>query len=213
MLVNTTPGGGGLILRPESPMSVGVWALSLFSAFALVSFLGALGRPVGVARLVAGRRGTALTVVGAVLGLFVASYTGVLLSVSNEAVWSDTWTLGGLFLASGMSAAAVVVAVAARRRSAAATERRLAEADGWFALVELLFVVLLFLTLAAAGSAGTLLGHGWALLWVVVALGVLAPLLGLARRGNAGAMTAVAPVLVILGVLALRAVIIFSPQV
>jgi formate-dependent nitrite reductase membrane component NrfD len=212
MLVNTTPGGGGINLRLESPMSVGVWALSLFSVFALVSFLGALGRPAGVARLMAGRLGTVVSMVGVVLGLFVASYTGVLLSVSNEAVWSDTWTLGGLFLASGMSAAAVIVAVAARRRAAAGTERRLAEADGWFALVELLFVVLLFVTLAAAGSAGTVLGHGWALLWVVVALGVLAPLLGLARRGNAGAMTAVAPVLVILGVLALRAVIILSPQ-
>jgi formate-dependent nitrite reductase membrane component NrfD len=212
MLVNTTPGGAGLTLRPESPMSVGVWALSLFSVLALVSFLAALGRPAGVARLMAGRLGTAVTLAGAVLGLFVASYTGVLLSVSNEAVWSDTWTLGGLFLASGMSAAAVVVAVAARRRAAAGTERRLAEADGWFALVELLFLVLLFITLAAAGSASTVLAHGWILLWVVVGLGLLPPLLGLARRGIAGAMTAVAPVLVILGVLALRAVIILSPQ-
>jgi formate-dependent nitrite reductase membrane component NrfD len=212
MLVNTTPGAGGLNLRLESPMSVGVWALSLFSVFALVSFLAALGRPAGAARLMAGRLGTVLTVVGAVLGLFVASYTGVLLSVSNEAVWSDTWTLGGLFLASGMSAAAAVVAVAARRRAAAGTERRLAEADGWFALVELLFVVLLFITLAAAGSASTVLVHGWILLWVVVGVGLLPPLLGLARRGMTGAMTAVAPVLVILGVLALRAVIVFSPQ-
>jgi formate-dependent nitrite reductase membrane component NrfD len=212
MLVNTSPGGGGLTLRPESPMSVGVWALSLFSVLALVSFLAALGRPAGVARLMAGRLGTAVTLAGAVLGLFVASYTGVLLSVSNEAVWSDTWTLGGLFLASGMSAAAAVVAVAARRRAAAGTERRLAEADGWFALVELLFVVLLFIALAAAGSASTVLGHGWILLWVVVGLGLLPSLLGLARRGIPGALTAVAPVLVILGVLALRAVIVFSPQ-
>jgi formate-dependent nitrite reductase membrane component NrfD len=212
MLVNTTPGAGGLNLHLESPMSVGVWALSLFSLFALASFLAALGRPAGLARLMAGPVGTVITVAGAVLGLFVASYTGVLLSVSNEAVWSDTWTLGGLFLASGMSAAAVVVAMVARRRAGPGTERRLAEADGWFALVELLFVALLFITLAAAGTASTVLGHGWVLLWVVVGLGLLPPLLGLARRGLAGAMTAVAPVLVILGVLALRAVIIFSPQ-
>jgi formate-dependent nitrite reductase membrane component NrfD len=212
MLVNTTPGGGGLNLRPESPMSVGVWALSLFSLFALVSFLGALGRPPGIARLMAGPIGTAVTAVGAVLGLFVASYTGVLLAVSNEAVWSDTWTLGGLFLASGMSAAAAVVAWAARRRAAAGTEERLAEADGWFALIEVLFLVLLFITLGAAGTARTVLDHGWVLLWVVVGLGLLPPLLGLARRGMAGVMAAAAPVLVILGVLALRAVIIFSPQ-
>jgi formate-dependent nitrite reductase membrane component NrfD len=212
MLINTTPGGGGLILRPESPMSVGVWALTAFSVLALVSFVGALGRPARLARLMSRPAGTVITLAGALLGLFVASYTGVLLAVSNEAVWSDTWTLGGLFLASGMSAAAVVVALVARRRAAAATERRLAEADGWFAAVELLFAVLLLVTLAAAGTAGTVLGHGWALLWVVVALGVLAPLLGLVRRGLAGLMAAATPVLVVLGVLALRAVIIFSPQ-
>jgi len=218
MLINTTPGGGGLNLVVGSPMSVGVWALTLFAVAALLSFVEALvaeGRLRGlsaVAGLMGGPVGSVITVVGALLGLFVASYTGVLLSVGNQPVWSDTWTLGGLFLASGMSAAAVVVAVVARRRAAASTEAGLAEADGWFAAIELLFVVLFFITLGAAGTAGTVLGHGWVLLWVVVALGVLASLLGLRRRGLAGAMASVTPVLVVLGVFALRAVIIFSPQ-
>src|SRR6266702_2200365 len=178
MLVNVTPGNAGLNFKYWSPMSVGVWLLLVFSIFATLSALGAW---------LADRRGregppllgplsVAFNVVGAVAGLFLASYTGVLLSVSNQAVWSDTWTLGGLFLASGMSAAAVVVAQFARRRAGAGTERRLAEADGWFAVVELLFVVLFFITLGAAGTAGTVLGHGWALLWVVVGLGLLVSL-------------------------------------
>ncbi|MGH7750429.1 MAG: NrfD/PsrC family molybdoenzyme membrane anchor subunit, partial [Candidatus Dormibacteria bacterium] len=171
MLVNTTPGAGGLNLHVGSPMSVGVWGLSLFAAVALISFLDAVaegrGGSGGLVGLMDGPVGSVVTIIGALLGLFVASYTGVLLSVGNEAVWSDTWTLGGLFVASGLSAAAVVVAVIARRRAGAGTERRLAEADGWFGAIELLFAILFFATLAAAGSARTVLGHGWVLLWVV----------------------------------------------
>jgi formate-dependent nitrite reductase membrane component NrfD len=208
MLINTTPGQGGLNFVSGSPMSVGVWALSLFALISFFTFLAALFPTRGMD----GAAGSLLVVAGALLGLFVASYTGVLLSVSNQAVWSDTWTLGGLFLASGLSAAAVVVALFARRRASASTERSLVTADGWFAVVELIFVVLFFITVGAAGTASTVLGHGWALLWVVVGIGLLVSLLGLLRRGAAGAMATVAPVLVILGVFALRAVIIFSPQ-
>ena len=46
---------------------------------------------------------------GALLGLFVAGYTGVLLAVSNQPVWSDTWALGGLFLASGLTGSAALI--------------------------------------------------------------------------------------------------------
>jgi formate-dependent nitrite reductase membrane component NrfD len=49
--------------------------------------------------------------VGALFGLFLAGYTGVLLSVSNQPIWSDTWALGGLFLASGLSVAAAAIAL------------------------------------------------------------------------------------------------------
>ncbi len=47
--------------------------------------------------------------VGAFFGLFLAGYTGVLLSVSNQPIWSDTWVLGGLFLASSLSVAAAAL--------------------------------------------------------------------------------------------------------
>jgi formate-dependent nitrite reductase membrane component NrfD len=208
MVIDTTPGQGGLNFVGGSPMSVGVWALSLFALVSFVTFLGTLSH----ARGLDGAAGSLLVLIGAVLGLFVASYTGVLLSVGNQAVWSDTWTLGGLFVASALSAAAVVVAMITRRRASAGTEPSLAAADGWFAVVELIFVVLFFITVGAAGTASTVLGHGWVLLWVVVGIGLLVSLLGLLRRGAAGAMSAVAPVLVVLGVFALRAVIIFSPQ-
>ena len=44
---------------------------------------------------------------GAGFGFFLGSYTGVLLSVSNQPIWSDTHLLGALFLASAASACAI----------------------------------------------------------------------------------------------------------
>jgi formate-dependent nitrite reductase membrane component NrfD len=213
MLVSTTPGQGGAIFHYWSPMSVGSWALLVYGFFAFISFLGALGgaRSLSPAPASAGVR--LFNVLGAVMGLFVASYTGVLLSVSNQPLWSDTWTLGGLFLASGLSGAAAFLAAVARRDAAAAgTDGRLHTADAYFALIELVWILLLFATLAAAGTLSLTLRAPWFVLWIIVAIGLIPPLAALAGRARGG-YTGLAAALVLVGVLALRAVIIFSAQV
>ncbi len=227
MLVNTTPGGTGLIFRSWTPMSVGSWALLVFGIFALVSFVearaldqrvrGALGE--AVVRVLSGGFGLVFTTVGALLGLFVASYTGVLLSVSNQPVWSDTWTLGGLFLASGLSGSAALLSLAARERIAAAhAEARVWRADGYFAVLELVLIVLFFITLAPAGTLPRILTAPWLVLWLIVAISLVPSLLALGGReaepgaGRRAPGAAVA-VLVLVGILALRAVVIFSAQV
>jgi formate-dependent nitrite reductase membrane component NrfD len=222
MLINTTPGHEGLILKSASPMSLGAWGLLLFAIFALVSFVEALASggarlPGGSAlvRMMSGPLGTGFMVVGSVLGLFVASYTGVLLAVSNQPVWSDSWTLGGLFLASGMSAAVVVLSAASRFRAGSEpVEGRLAEADGYFAAIEVLFIVVFWVTLASAHRLGTVFDDGWVVLWIVVLVSLLPALAGLVTRAARALRTSWPPVaaLMILGVLALRAVVIFSPQ-
>lgn len=234
MLVNTTPGALAPNFIYWSPMSVGVWTLLVFGAFSAVSFLevvakdggGGPGRLAG--RIMDGAFGRAFMVIGAVLGLFIASYTGVLLSVSNQPVWSDTWALGGLFLISGLSGSAALIALlAARRPGAAVSEERLHRADGYFAVLELLLIAVFLVTLAATGTAGQTLRLPWTLLWVLVLVSLVPPLAGLAgrppslagagvRRGAiAGSRSVVAawvPLLVLVGVLALRAVVIFSAQ-
>src|SRR5262249_48794526 len=99
MLVNTTPGAVGASFEYWSPMSVGAWGLFVFGLFATVSFIGALVRDdrlrFGLARFAAwftrGVIGALWAFVGMLLGLFVAGYTGVLLAVSNQPVWSDTY--------------------------------------------------------------------------------------------------------------------------
>lgn len=213
MLIATTPGQGGFIFRYWSPMSVGSWVLLVYGLFAFVSFLEVIGWGPG-AKVAAVGGGRLFNVIGAVLGLFVASYTGVLLSVSNQPVWSDTWTLGGLFLASGLSGAAAFLAAVARRDAAGAgTEARLHLADGYFALIELVWILLLFATLAAAGTLSLVLRAPWIVLWLIVAIGLIPPLTALAGRDRPRAGAALFALLVLVGVLALRAVIIFSAQV
>ena len=218
MLINSRT--SGLVFKAYSPMSLGSWGLTVFGIFSLVMFLAALGEGghVGstalarVGRLPTSVLGLVLMSVGSVFGLFIAAYTGVLLAVSNQPVWSDTWTLGGLFLASAMSGSAATILLLSRgRREAAATDVKLMEADRYFIILELLLIGLFLVTLG--GLVSKVLGGGWIILWLVVLIGTLVPL---AIHWRPALMRhlppVVAPILVLVGVLALRAVIIFSAQ-
>ncbi len=191
-----------------SPMSVGAWALVIFSAFALVSFLESLNL---TGRVLSGGRGRVFTTLGAVAGLFLAGYTGVLLSVSNQPIWSDTWALGGLFLVSGLSVATAVIELLAWLwPDAGVSGHKLWRADRFFIVLELVLLLVFFISLGAVG--GRFLEPRWVGLWAVVVAGTLVPL---AIRLGAPARRApalVAPVLVVVGGLALRIVVIFAAQ-
>jgi formate-dependent nitrite reductase membrane component NrfD len=232
MLVNTTPGELGLNLKLGSPMSVGVWALLLYSVFALVSVIDTLTRDgrmrhrltVRSAGLLAGGAGLVWNVIGSVLGLFVAGYTGVLLAVSNQPIWSDTWALGGLFLASGLSGSAALLLLLRRfRRGAEPTRPFLEVGEQLFAALEVLLLVVFVLTLIDDGAVDEAFAFPWLLLWLVALAGIAAGARGLVGGGlrvkaeravTAGRAAAwlVAPSLVLVGVLALRAAVIFSAQ-
>jgi len=201
----------GLNFKYWSPMSVGVWALLIFSLFALVSFLDALASLRGSrAPFLSGGLGRVFVIVGAVFGLFLAGYTGVLLSVSNQPIWSDTWTLGALFLASGLSVAAAALSLVTRLgRHEQSAEAKLTRVDRYFTVLELALLVVFFLSLGAIGSR--FLEPRWLALWVVVLIGTLVPLgLHLASARRTPAM--LAAVLTLIGGLALRIVVVFSAQ-
>jgi len=234
MLVNTTPDEFGLNFNSGAPMSVGVWALLVASVFALVSFLDALVRdgklrhPLArrLAAFLEGPAGKVWHVVGSAIFLFVAGYTGVLLAVSNQPIWSDSWALGGLFLASGLSgSAAVLMLLMTRyRRGAEASRGFLEIAERLFTMLELVLVAVLVLTLIDDGTVDEAFGWPWLLLWLVALAGTLPGLRGLVGdrlRVTAGgtvavertaAAWAVAPALILIGVFALRAAVIFSAQ-
>ena len=162
-------------------------------------------------------------VLGAVVAIFIASYTGVLLSVSNQPVWSDTWVLGGLFLASGLSGAAALLALLIRNRpDASFSLGRLHQADGYFSVLELALIIVFFITVGAAGALARELP--WLPLWAIAVAGVAGSLvearghMRMRAEGGSGTVagvrldTVVVSVLVLLGVLALRAAVIFSAQ-
>jgi formate-dependent nitrite reductase membrane component NrfD len=232
MLVNTTPGDLGLNFKYWSPMSVGVWALVVFSLFTFVSFVETLARDGRTRNALAGRlaalleggAGKAWNIAGTAFGLFIAGYTGVLLAVSNQPIWSDTWALGGLFLASGLAGSAALLLVLTRFRRGAESSRGVLEiGERLFGALELLLLLVFVLTLIADGALDEAFAMPWLLLWLVALAGILPSLGGLALGGlrvTAGGAVAAertaawvaAPSLVLVGVLALRAAVIFSAQ-
>ncbi len=228
MLVNTTPGDFGVNFNEGTPMSVGVWGLLIASVFALVSFTDTLVRDDRlthpVARLVARPAGQVWDVAGAAIFLFIAAYTGVLLAVSNQPIWSDTWALGGLFLASGLSGAVALLMLLSRYREGTEPSRGFLELCGrLFAALELLLLAALVLTLIADGTLDEAFDVPWIPLWLLALAGMLVHLRGLATNRltvtGGGAVTVeraqalvIAPALILVGVLALRAAVIFSAQ-
>lgn len=232
MLVNTTPGDFGLNFKAGTPMSVGSWALLVATGFALVSFVdtlvrdGKLRHPLArrLSTLLEGSAGKVWDVAGAVVFLFIAAYTGVLLAVSNQPIWSDTWALGGLFLASGLSGSAALLLLLSRyRRGAEASRGFLALSERLFAALELVLLVVLVLTLIADRTLDEAFDLPWIPLWLLALAGMLPGLRGLAvsrlRVSHEGALGVarakagvVVPALVLVGVLALRAAVIFSAQ-
>jgi hypothetical protein len=215
MLVDTS--GGGLSFKPWSPMSLGSWALVLFGLFSFVSFLVALAETDMVRGLrpfaarIAGLPATIWGVIGSVLGLFICGYTGVLLAVSNQAIWSDAgWALGGMFLASALSGSAALLLFLShsRRDVDVDTAYRLEIADRYFVILEAILIAIFLVTVAIAGTISKILGV-WIILWLLVLLGLAAPFLAPRVRGWP---PVAAPLLALLGVLALRALVIFSAQ-
>ena len=92
-----------------------------------------------------------------------------------------------------------------------------------FALLELALIVVFALTLIAPGTLGEVFGFPWILLWLVAFAGLVPGISGLATPGlsvsaegavatQAVRVAVAAPGLVLLGVLALRTVVIFSVQ-
>ncbi len=206
------------ILKWWSPMSAGSWAIFLFGFVAFLMVLGALAE----AQVIrwAPLRGlrhpvvrAILATLGGVTAFFVASYTGVLLSVTNRPVWADSNLLGLLFLVSAASTSAALLLLLTRWRGRVAPEsvRWLRQMDLWTLWLEL-FVLALFLL--SLGSVVQVWWSVWGLLLLVVVLGgILLPVLLHGRPALLGNLsTPLAAILVLVGGFLLRAVIVLSSE-
>jgi formate-dependent nitrite reductase membrane component NrfD len=178
---------GAPMFKSWVPMSVGSWGLLLFSLFAFLAVLAALGEdrsdikllnsaPVRLLR----RRGPAvvIAVLGSLFGLFLAGYTGVLLAVTNRPIWADSTLLGLLFLVSGAStgAASLILLAVWRRVGHPASMAWLSWFDRRLLLLELLVLVVFLVSLGSVARV-FLSWWGLALLLGVVGIGILLPLL------------------------------------
>ena len=203
-----------------SPMSTGSWALLLFGLFTFLATLGAL-HDVGQLRwpalrpLARGPLATVVAVVGSALGLFIAGYTGVLLSVTNRPVWADSTWLGILFLFSaGSSAAAALILLArwARVSHAPGTLDWLSRFDKNVLVLELIALVIFLVTL---GSAARVFLSIWGVLLVVgvIGVGILLPLaIGFGKLPNVRNKLATTATLVLVGGFMLRVATILSSE-
>lgn len=223
-----------LMFNPNSPMNWGTWIIIIFGAFATVAFLDALWhrrtfRRISLVETVS--HNPIYLIVGTFFALATAAYSGVLLNVTSQNVWGDSFLMGALYVAfsalSGMAVAAIIADRAGTRRTASAVQNALF----WFAAVSGVLVLLFVINLAVAGRVTPMLTEleflVAPLFWIgVVGLAIAYPLLAYWRGGpvrvrRSGTTTlavagydlgrlAMVGAGVLLGVLAFRYVMLYS---
>ena len=203
------------MFKAYSPMSVGAWVLLAFGFFSLLSFLAAHSESGGkyASLRPPGPLGIAVTGLGGFFGVFLAGYTGVLLSVTNRPIWADTTLLGLVLLISGAStSAALLMLLVGSGPGREETATALARFDRWMLVLELVALVALVASLGVVARAW-LSAWGGLLVVGVVGAGIVVPLV-LHGRGQGRAMRhgALASLLVLLGGFLLRVVVILSAE-
>jgi len=206
------------MIKTYSPMSLGAWALLLFGGCAFVTFVAVLAEH-GWLRWSVLRQlspsaplGRLVTVVGTLLGFYVAGYTGVLLAVTNRPIWADTNLLGLAFLASAASTSASLLALVGFRDP---------QLDGGIDALErfditvvALEVLVIAALVASLGPIAVVWLNGWGVLLVVTLLamvvgGIALPIYRrLAVPGRSA--SAVGSALVLITGFVVRVIIIFS---
>jgi len=217
-----TERGGPLMFNANSPMNWGSWAMVLFGAFALLAFLDAVhhsGR-VRISWLEPVSHSIVVLGIGELLAIVVSGYSGVLLNVTNQGVWSDTFLMGALFIClsslNGMAIALIVSQRMGAARTVAAFRTALFAAAAMTAVVLVIFLA--GLASQQDGSLSALVASVHELVgpvfWIgAVGLGLLAPLLALAPRPiirMPAHSDIIVSLLVLVGVLAFRYALFFS---
>jgi protein NrfD len=215
---------GGPMFKWWSPMSVGAWGLLVFGFFSFQATLRALWDDKRLTwstlefleRAPISNFGAVGGIVG---GLFLAGYTGVLLSVTNRPIWADSAWLGLLFLLSGISTSVAALVLLAHWQGVriASTEERLKRFDRIALILELVVIVAFVISL---GSVARLLLNAWGVLLLVgvIGVGILMPLYlsretGLRRASSSpGEYAATASILVLFGGFVLRMVVLLSSE-
>lgn len=216
---------GPFMFNLNSPMNWGTWIIAAFGLLTVVPFLDAL---LHTRRLpAAGGLVEALAhnpigmILTATFALAAGSYSGVLINVTNQGVWADTYLLGALYVVfsalSGFAAAGIVADRMRAPQTAGAVRTGLIGT----ALVAAVLIAVFVGNLVALGQADPLIASMRDLVaplfWVgVVGLAILYPLITIAagprlafRRVSLSGLAVVGAV-VLVGALAFRWSILHS---
>lgn len=212
-------------INMQSPLSVGSWALLVYSAFAFLSFLDNLVQD-GVLKFAPfanmyNRRPRKLyALIGSLAGFFVAGYTGVLLNTTARPLWAATDPLLGLLfiVSAGSTGAAAIALVMALRRIVSGLALEQLETFDHLALVIELVIIIAMIVIAQQFAAPLLIGPYALLFWGgAVVLGILVPLAlswFARRRGiSTAGLIVLTALLVLLGGALLRITLVSAGQV
>lgn len=199
---------GAPLLKYWSPMSIGSWALAVFGLCSFLSFLGSLW-PEGrlAAWFMQGSLARIIEAAGCVVGFFVASYTGALLSATNQPLWSDNNWISPLFLTSAASTGLATLMLLSRigPQAVEPTMRRLQSADLWSVALEAVVLVLFVVSLWPLVQPVWGTTQGKVLLVGVPVFSILLPLgIHLTHRSLGPSSVAVAAVFALVGGFLLR---------
>jgi formate-dependent nitrite reductase membrane component NrfD len=214
---------GPFMFNTNSPMSWGSWAMIVFAPFTLVAFLASLERVRGTKIPVLTPISRALQgniiwlVIGELLALGVSAYSGILINVTNQGVWADTYLMGGLFIAFSELSGIAVAAIIAGRTGNARTADGVRNVLFGSAVISAVLLVVWLANLQALGSLGAIAASLLVgpVFWIgAVGIAVLLPIVTAGPFGlRLFARTeqlAVLGALVLLGVLAFRYATFFS---
>ena len=160
--------------RASSPMSMGTWGLTVYGVISALAaglqLLEERSSPSGT-ELAAAQRGAGnvLAVLGALSGIFVAGYTGVLLAATAVPLWSKRPALlGPLFLSSAMTSGAAAISAVASvvEREEGDAQTRLHALETLSTIAEESLLVAWIIALGATGKPiteghlGAIVRHG-----------------------------------------------------
>jgi formate-dependent nitrite reductase membrane component NrfD len=210
---------GPFMFNPNSPMNWGTWIILGFGLLTIVPFLDALSHTKrlpaasGIVEMLAHNPiGMILT---ALFALATGAYSGVLINVTNQNVWADTYLLGALYVAFSALGGFAVAGIVADRMRAPQTAGAVRTGLIGMAVVSGVLVALFVGNLAALGQADPLIASMTDLVaplfWVgVVGLAILYPLVTIAAGPRLAisrvslSQLAVVGTVVLIGVLAFR---------
>ncbi|MBI5026846.1 MAG: polysulfide reductase NrfD [Nitrospirae bacterium] len=216
------------ILNIQSPMSIGAWSIFVFGIFAFLNMAMAISTSERFKNTILGKLGgfispakKVITWIGIVVASYLVLYTGVLLGVTSQVLWTSTYLLGALFMASGVSTGiAAISLIAGGKEELRESIRKLEKADKRAIIVEVAILSLLIIALYFYGTEPRLAlsrligGTIGIFFWIgVVILGLVLPLLSLLKRERAPAITNIMMFFILIGGFVMRYVLLIAGQI